>query len=126
MKPSTSTELLLDQYRSIVERNGKTKFLFGAQKTGPTHPLFPFLDERDQDEFMAKLHATIDRIGINYIWFDNDPEVTLADPIHSDAKSAEHIARVYADWIEKHRSSLHSEVATECQWPRGGAPAATK
>ena len=122
----TATELLLNQYRSIVERNGKTIFLFGAQKTDPTHPLFPFWTKETRDEFMAKLHATIDRIGINYIWFDNDPEVMLADPIHSDAKSAEHIARVYADWIEKNRSSLHSEVATECQWPRGEAPAATK
>ncbi len=113
----TATELLLNQYRSIVERNGKTIFLFGAQKTGSTHPLFPFLTKETKEEFMAKLRATIDRIGINYIWFDNDPEVTLTDPIHSDAKSAEHIARVYADWIEKHRSTLHPELASECDWP---------
>jgi hypothetical protein len=75
---------------------------------------------------MGKLHAAIDRIGINYIWFDNDPEIKLLDPIHSDTKSAEHIAHVYADWIEKNRSSLRSEPASECQWPRVGAPVDTK
>ena len=122
----TSTELLLDQYRSIVERNGKTKFLFGAQKIGPTHFLFPFWTKETRDDFMTKLHAAIDRIGINYVWFDNDPDIKLLDPIHSDTKSAEHIAHVYADWIEKNRSLLRFEPATECQWPRGEAPAATK
>jgi hypothetical protein len=122
----TSTELLLDQYRSIVERNGKTKFLFGAQKIGPTHFLFPFWTKETRDDFMAKLHAAIDRIGINYLWFDNDPEIKLLDPIHSDTKSAEHIAHVYADWIEKNRSSLRSEPAAECQWPRVGAPVGMK
>jgi hypothetical protein len=114
----TATELLLDQYRSLVERNGKTIFLFGAQKTGATHPLFPFLTKETRDEFMKKLHATIDRIGVNYIWYDDDPDVVLTDPIHSDAKSAEHIAHVYADWIEKHRSSLRSELASQCPWSR--------
>ena len=122
----TATELLLDQYRSIVERNGKTKFLFGAQKIGPTHALFPFWTAETRDDFMNKLHAAIDRIGINYIWFDNDPEIKLLDPIHSDTKSAEHIAHVYADWIEKNRSSLRSTPASECQWPRVEAPTSTK
>jgi hypothetical protein len=112
----TATERLLKQYRSLVERDGKTKFLFGAQKIGPTHPLFAFLTKETRDEFMRKLHATIDRIGINYIWFDDDPEVTLTDTIHSDAKSAEHIAHVYAHWIVKHRSLLRSEPAPECWW----------
>jgi hypothetical protein len=113
----TSTRLLLNQYRSIVERDGKTIFLFGAQKIGPTHPLFQFWTKETRDEFMSKLHATIDRIGINYIWFDNDPEVTLSDSMHSDPKSAEHIAQVYADWIESHRASLHTELASACPWP---------
>ena len=75
---------------------------------------------------MEKLHAAVNRIAINYIWFDSDPDVILADPIHSTPKSAEHIARVYADWIERHRSLLHPELASECQWPSGEAPAATK
>jgi hypothetical protein len=114
----TSTELLLDQYRSIVERNGKTKFLFGAQKIGPTSPLFAFWTKEARDEFMEKMHAAIDRIAINYIWFDSDPEVILGDPIHTIPKSAEHIARVYADWIESHKTSLHTEVASECLSPR--------
>jgi hypothetical protein len=122
----TATELLLDQYRSIVERNGKTKFLFGAQKIGPTHALFPFWTAETRDDFMNKLHAAIDRIGINYIWFDNDPEIKLLDPIHSDTKSAEHIAHVYADWIEKNRSSLRSTPASECQWPRVEATTSAK
>ena len=113
----TSTRLLLNQYRSIVERNGKTIFLFGAQKIGPTHPLFQFWTKETRDEFMSKLHATIDRIGTNYIWFDNDPEVTLSDSMHSDPKSAEHMAQVYADWIEAHRASLHTELASACPWP---------
>jgi hypothetical protein len=113
----TSTKSLLDQYRSIVERNGKTIFLFGAQKTHPTNPVLPFWTKQTADEFLAKLHATIDRMGINYIWFANDSEVTLKDHIHSDAKSAEHIAHVYADWIEKHRSSLHTDLASKCRWP---------
>jgi len=112
----TSTRLVLNQYRSIVERNGKTMFLFGAQKIGPTHPFFQFWTKETRDEFMSKLHATIDRIGINYIWFDDDPEVTLADSMHSDPKSAEHIARVYADWIQAHRGSLHTELASQCPW----------
>ena len=94
-----STGLLLDQYRSLVERNKKTKFLFGAQKTGANHPLFPFLNQETKNEFTTKLRAAIDRMGINYIWFEDDPEVTLTDPIHTDTKSAEHIAKVYADWI---------------------------
>ena len=47
-----ATELLLNQYRSIVERNGKTIFLFGAQKIGPTHGLFPFWTKETRDEFM--------------------------------------------------------------------------
>jgi hypothetical protein len=113
-----ATELLLDQYRSIVERNGKTKFLFGAQKIGPTGPLFTFWTKEARDEFMEKMHAAIDRIGINYIWFDSDPDVILADPIHTFPKSAEHIARVYADWIESHKTSLHTELASECLWPK--------
>ena len=124
----TSTGLLLDQYRSLVERNKKTKFLFGAQKTGATHPLFPFLSQETKTEFTTKIRAMIDRLGIDYIWFEDDPEVTLTDPIHSDGKSAEHIAKVYADWIEQHRSSLHSELASECLWPRvrAGTSASTQ
>jgi len=114
----TSTGLLLDQYRSLVERNKKTKFLFGVQKTGATHPLFPFLTQDTKIEYTTKMRATIDRLGISYIWFEADPEVTLTDPIHSDGRSAEHIAKVYADWIEKHRSSLPSELASESLWPR--------
>jgi hypothetical protein len=114
----TSTGLLLDQYRSLVERNKKAKFLFGVQKTGATHPLFPFLSQETRNEFTTKMRAAIDRLGINYIWFEADPEVTLTDTIHSDGRSAEHIARVYANWIEQHRSSLHSELASECRWPR--------
>jgi hypothetical protein len=51
--------------------------------------------------------------SIAYIWFDNDPEIKLLDPIHSDTKSVEHIAHVYG--IEKNRSSLCSEPASECQ-----------
>ena len=113
-----STGLLLDQYRSLVERNKKTKFLFGAQKTGANHPLFPFLNQETKNEFTTKLRAAIDRMGINYIWFEDDPEVTLTDPIHTDTKSAEHIAKVYADWIEQHQSSLPRELASECHWPR--------
>ena len=50
-----ATELLLDQYRSIVERNGKTKFLFGAQKIGPIGPLFTFWTKEARDEFMPPL-----------------------------------------------------------------------
>jgi hypothetical protein len=113
-----STGLLLDQYRSLVERNKKTKFLFGAQKTDAKHPLFPFLNQETKNEFTTKLRAAIDRMGIDYIWFEDDPEVTLTDPIHSDAKSAEHIVKVYANWIEEHRSSLPSELASDCRWSR--------
>jgi hypothetical protein len=43
-----STKSLLDQYRSIVERNGKTIFLFGAQKTRPTNPVLPFWTKKPQ------------------------------------------------------------------------------
>ena len=67
---------------------------------------------------MEKLHAALNRIAINYIWFDSDPDVILADPIHTIPKSAEHIARVYADWIESHKTSLHTELASECLWPK--------
>jgi len=124
----TSTELLLDQYRSLVERNGKTMFLFGAQKTQPTYQAVPFWTKETREEFLAKLHTTIDRMGINYIWFEDDPEVVIGEneSIHSDAKSAGHIAHVYADWIVKHRSSLHTDLASKCRWPALAGPTATQ
>jgi hypothetical protein len=93
--------------------NATEKGNFSSQKFGPTQFLFPFWTKETRDDFMAKLHAAIDRIGVNYIWFDNDPEIKLLDPIHSDTKSVEHIAHVYG--IEKNRSSLCSEPASECQ-----------
>jgi hypothetical protein len=114
----SGVEMLISQYRSVVERGGQTKFLFGAQKIGPPLWIFPFMPQAVQDRAYAQLHDSLERLKVNYVWFNDDPDVKMADNIHSTAESALRIAEVYADWIQAHAGELHRDLrhGSKCWW----------
>jgi hypothetical protein len=116
----SNLEMLIAQYRSVVERGGHTKFLFGAQKAGAPLWIFPFMTQALQDQGYAYLKASLERLSVDYVWFSDDPKVKMADNIHTTAESAQRIAEMYADWIQAHARELRTDVGNSgrCWWQK--------
>jgi hypothetical protein len=116
----SNVEMLIAQYRSIVERGGHAKFLFGAQKAGPPPSVFPFMTQALQDRSYTHLKESLERLRVDYVWFSDDPKIKMADNIHTTAESAERIAEMYADWIQVHAGELRTDVGNSgrCWWQK--------
>jgi hypothetical protein len=106
----SSVEPVIAQYRSIVERGGHAKFLFGAQKLGPPQSSFPFITTAVQNQGYVHLKSSLDRLKVDYIWFNDDPKIEMADNIHSTYESAKRIASIYADWVQAHSTELRANL----------------